>query len=52
MYYIVQGNTRAKKWEWAGRGAGQGEGIEDFQDSILYVNEEKNLKKLKKREPS
>jgi hypothetical protein len=30
----VQGNTRAKKWEWVGRGAGQGEGIRDFQDSI------------------
>jgi hypothetical protein len=30
----VQGNARAKKWEWVGRGAGQGEGIGDFRDSI------------------
>jgi hypothetical protein len=30
----VQGNTRAKKWERVGRGAGWGEGIGDFQDSI------------------
>ena len=28
------GNTRAKKQELVGRGAGQGEGIGDFQDSI------------------
>jgi hypothetical protein len=28
------GNTRAKKQEWVGWGAGQGEGIGDFQDSI------------------
>jgi hypothetical protein len=28
------GNTRTKKWEWVGRGIGQGEGIGDFQDSI------------------
>ena len=26
----VQGNARAKKREWVGRGAGQGEGIGDF----------------------
>jgi hypothetical protein len=30
----VQGNTRAKKWEWVGRGAAWGEGIGNFQDSI------------------
>ena len=30
----VQGNSRAKKWEWVGRGVGQGEGIGDFRDSI------------------
>ena len=29
----VQGNTRAKKWEWVGRGAGGG-CIGDFRDSI------------------
>jgi hypothetical protein len=31
----VQGNTRAKKWEWVDRGAGWGEGIGDFQNSIF-----------------
>ena len=30
----VQGNARAKKWEWVGRGAGRGEGIGNFWDSI------------------
>jgi hypothetical protein len=30
----VQGNARAKKWEWVGRGAGRGEGLGDFWDSI------------------
>jgi hypothetical protein len=30
----VQGNARAKKWEWVGWGAGLGEGIGDFSDSI------------------
>ena len=30
----VQVNTRAKKWEWVGKGAGQGKGIENFRDSI------------------
>ena len=34
LYASVQGNTRAKKWEWVGRGVGQGEGIGDFRDSI------------------
>jgi hypothetical protein len=31
-----QGNARAKKWEWVGRGAGWwgGEGTGNFQDSI------------------
>jgi hypothetical protein len=24
LYASVQGNTRAKKWEWVGRGAGSG----------------------------
>jgi hypothetical protein len=42
----VQGNTRAKKW--VGRGAGQGEGIEDFRDSIWNVNEENIIKNWKK----
>jgi hypothetical protein len=30
----VQGNARARKQEWVDWGAGQEEGIEDFQDSI------------------
>jgi hypothetical protein len=41
-YAPVQGNARAKKWEWVGRGAGRGEGIGDFRDSIWNVNE-KNM---------
>jgi hypothetical protein len=28
------GNARAKKWEWVGRGVGQGEGIGYIWDSI------------------
>jgi hypothetical protein len=35
----IQGNSRAKKWEWVGRGVG-GEGMVDFWDSIGNVNEE------------
>ena len=27
LYAPIQGNARAKKWEWVGRGAGRGEGI-------------------------
>jgi hypothetical protein len=34
LYAPVQGNTRAKKWEWVGRGAGKGEDIGNFWDSI------------------
>jgi hypothetical protein len=40
LYDSVQGNARAKKWEWVGRGVGGGEGMGDFWDSIGYVNEE------------
>jgi hypothetical protein len=29
-----EGNARTKKWEWVGRGAGSGENIGDFGDSI------------------
>ena len=29
-YASVQGNARAKKWEWVGRGAGREECIGDF----------------------
>jgi hypothetical protein len=30
LYAPVQGNARAKKWEWMGRGAGRGKAIGDF----------------------
>jgi hypothetical protein len=30
LYAPVQGNARAKKWEWVGRGACWGEGIGNF----------------------
>jgi hypothetical protein len=33
-YAPVQGNVRARKQEWVGWGAGQGECIGDFGDSI------------------
>jgi hypothetical protein len=39
LYASVQGNARAKKWEWVGRGAG-GEGMGDFWDSIGNISEE------------
>jgi hypothetical protein len=38
LYAPVQGNARAKKWEWVGRGVG--ECIGDFLDSIGNVNKE------------
>jgi hypothetical protein len=34
LYDPVQGNARAKKREWVGRGAGEGGGIGDLGDSI------------------
>ena len=37
LYASVQGNARAKKWEWVGRGVGW-ESIGDFWDSIGNVN--------------
>jgi hypothetical protein len=37
LYAPVQGNARAKKWEWVGR---KWEGMGDFWDSILNVIEE------------
>jgi hypothetical protein len=39
LYVPVQGNARAKMWEWGDRVAG-GEGMGDFWDSIGNVNEE------------
>ena len=38
LYAPVQGYARAKKWEWVGRGVGEGMG--DFWDSIGNTNEE------------
>ena len=38
LYASVQGNARAKKWEWVGEGVG-GERVGDFWDSIGNVNE-------------
>jgi hypothetical protein len=40
LYASVQGNARAKKWEWVGRGVVVGEGMRDFWDNIGNVNEE------------
>jgi hypothetical protein len=37
LYASEQGDTRAKKWEWVGRGVG---GVGDYWDSIWNVNEE------------
>jgi hypothetical protein len=39
LYDPVQGNARAKEWEWGGEGSG-GEGMGDFWDNIGNVNEE------------
>jgi hypothetical protein len=36
----VQGNFRDKKWEWVGRGAGRGEFIGNFEDTICNVYKE------------
>jgi hypothetical protein len=47
LYVPVQGNARAKKGEWVGRGLGGG--MADFWDSIENVNEEKKLKKKKEK---
>jgi hypothetical protein len=40
LYTSVQGNARAKKWEWVGRGVCVWEGMGEFWDSIGNVNEE------------
>jgi hypothetical protein len=39
LYASVQGNARAKKWEWVGREVGGG-AMGDFWDSIGNVIEE------------
>jgi hypothetical protein len=38
LYASVEGNARAKKWEWEGGWVGEGMG--DFWDSTKNVNEE------------
>jgi hypothetical protein len=40
LYASVQGNARAKKWEWVGRGVCGGRVWGEFWDSIGNVNEE------------
>jgi hypothetical protein len=37
LYASVQGNARAKKGQWVGRGVGEGMG--NFWDSIGNINE-------------
>jgi hypothetical protein len=37
LYASVQGNARAKKWEWEGRRV-KGEGLGDFWGSIGNAN--------------
>jgi hypothetical protein len=42
LYASIQGNARAKKWEWVGGGVGGewvGGYVGDFWDSIGNVNE-------------
>jgi hypothetical protein len=41
LYATVQGNDKAKIWEWVVRGVG-GEGMGDFWDSTGNVNKENN----------
>jgi hypothetical protein len=47
LYAFVEGNARAKKWEWVGGAVGGGECVGDFWDSIGNVNERKAIKKYK-----
>ena len=48
-YAPVQGNTRNKKWEWVGRGAGREEGIGDFRIAfVMYIKKVSNKKETKK----
>jgi hypothetical protein len=44
FYVPVQGNARAKKWEWEGRGVG-GVVMRDFRDSTGNVIEENTIYK-------
>jgi hypothetical protein len=49
LYAPVQGNARAKKWEWMGRGVGGGRVWGDFWDSIGNVNEDNKNICIKKK---
>jgi hypothetical protein len=43
LYAPVQGNARAKKQEWVGRGAGQREGIGTFRIAFeMYIKKISN----------
>jgi hypothetical protein len=48
LYAPVQGNARAKKWEWVGTEAGQGETMGDFLE-IAFEMEMKKIPNLKKK---
>jgi hypothetical protein len=46
LYASVQGNARAKKWEWVGRGAGWRESIGTFGIAFeMYINKISNKNK-------
>jgi hypothetical protein len=48
LYAPVQGNDKAKKQEWVGRGAGQREGIGTFRIAFeMYIKKMSNKKKNK-----
>jgi hypothetical protein len=51
LYDPIQGNARAKKWEWVGRRAGPREGIGTFRIAFeLQIKKIANKKeKLKKK---
>jgi hypothetical protein len=43
LYAPVQGNVRAKKWEWVGRKAGREEGIGAFRIGFeMYIQKISN----------
>ena len=48
LYAPIQGNARAKKQEWVGRGAGWREGIGNFGIAFeMYIKKLSNKNKLK-----
>jgi hypothetical protein len=49
LYAPVQGNARAKKWEWVHRGAGWREGIGNFGIAFeMYIKKICNKSKINK----